>query len=225
MKITMRYGVDAPFWVAILIIIGLVFTLLGMVGSTNGFVLGYGLICLVTGLWMFIYSTTIKIAHREVILNLAQVKAGDELLDVGTGRGLLAISASQRGCKVTATDIWSKWDLGGNGKAKLQANIVAENVAAIDIVDADARELPFSDGSFDVVVSNFVVHNIQSVEGRRKAILEMWRVLSPNGRLVISDFSKTSEYIQILNTVSNCVEIKQYFYTFPFSKAIVVQKI
>ncbi|MBE7105448.1 class I SAM-dependent methyltransferase [Bacillus cereus] len=225
MKITMRYGVDAPFWVAFLIIIGMVFTLLGVFGSVNGLVLGYGLICLVTGLWMFTYSTTIKIAHREVILSLAQAKSGDELLDVGTGRGLLAISASQRGCRVTATDVWSKWDLGGNGKDKLQANMVAESVAEIDIVDADARELPFSDGSFDVVVSNFVVHNIKSVEGRRKAILEMWRVLSPNGRLVISDFSKTAEYIQILNSVSNRIEIKQFFYTFPFSKAVVVQKI
>jgi len=87
-KITMRYGVDAPFWVAFLIILGLVFTLLGVFGSVNGFVLSYGLICLVTGLRMFIYSTTIKIAHREVILSLAQAKSGDELLDVGTGRGL-----------------------------------------------------------------------------------------------------------------------------------------
>lgn len=225
MKMTMRYGIDAPFWVAFLIMIGLVFTLLGVFRSINGFVLGYGLICLVTGLWMFTYSTIIKIAHREVILSLAQAKSGDELLDVGTGRGLLAISASQRGCKVTTTDVWSKWDLGGNGKAKLRANMIAESVAGIDIVDADARELPFSDGSFDVVVSNFVVHNIKSVEGRRKAILEMWRVLSPNGRLVISDFSKTAEYIQILNSVSNRVEIKQFFYTFPFSKAVVVQKI
>ncbi|MFE3575875.1 class I SAM-dependent methyltransferase [Lysinibacillus sp. NPDC059133] len=40
-------------------------------------------------------------------------------------------------------------------------------MAEIDIVDADARELPFSDGSFDVVVSNFVVHNIKSEEGMR----------------------------------------------------------
>jgi len=98
-------------------------------------------------------------------------------------------------------------------------------VKEIDIMDADARELPFSDESFDIVVSNFVVHNIKNVEGRRKAILEMWRVLRPNGRIVISDFSKTSEYIQILNSVSNRVEVKQFLYTFPFSKAVVVQKI
>ncbi|MGE7997606.1 hypothetical protein ACQKOF_02785 [Lysinibacillus sp. NPDC093190] len=53
----------------------------------------------------------------------------------------------------------------------------------------------------------------------------MWRVLSTNGRLVISDFSKIAEYNQILNSVSNRVEIKKFFYTFPFSKAVVVQKI
>ncbi|MFB7158250.1 class I SAM-dependent methyltransferase [Lysinibacillus sp. NPDC056232] len=97
-------------------------------------------------------------------------------------------------------------------------------MAEIDIVDADARELPFSDGSFNVVVSNFVVHNIKSEEGRRKAILEMWRVLSPNGRLVISDFSKTAEYIQILNSVSNRVEIKQFFIHFRFQKLLLCKR-
>lgn len=226
MKFTMRYGVDAPFWVAFLIIVGLIFTLANVFGvAINVYGLSYGLICLLTGLWMFIYSTMIKIKQRDVILNLVEAKTGDELLDVGTGRGLLAISAALRGCQVTASDVWSQWDLGGNGKSKLQANMVAENVEQIDIVDADVRDLPFSDGSFDVVVSNFVVHNIKSVEGRRKAILEMWRVLRPNGRLVIADFSKTTEYIELLNSVSNHVEIKRYFYTFPFSKAVVAQKI
>lgn len=222
----MRYGIDAPFWVAFLIIVGLVFTLANVFGSvTNVYGLSYGLICLAIGLWMFVYSTMIKIRHRDVILNFAHAKSGDKLLDVGTGRGLLAVSAAQRGCQVTAIDTWSKWDLGGNGKAKLQANIVAEGVSQIDIINADARDIPFSDGSFDLVVSNFVVHNIKSVEGRRKAIHEMWRVLRPNGRLVISDFSKTSEYTQILNLVSDHVELKRFYYTFPFSKAVIARKV
>jgi len=34
---------------------------------------------------------------------------------------------------VTAADIWLKWDLGENGKAKLQANMVSESVAAMKI--------------------------------------------------------------------------------------------
>lgn len=225
MKFTMRYGIDAPFWVTFLIIVGLVFTLANVLGTvTNVYGLSYGLICLVTGLWMFVYSTMIKIVHRDVILNLAHAKPDDELLDVGTGRGLLAISAAQRGCKVTAIDTWSKWDLGGNGKAKLETNIAAEGVSDIDITDADARELPFSDGSFHLVVSNFVIHNIKSVEGRKRAIYEMWRVLRPDGRVVISDFSKTNEYIQLLNSVFEQVETRRFFYTFLFSRVIVAQK-
>lgn len=224
MRFTMRYGIDAPFWVSFLIIVGFTFTLLGAFSLVNPFVLGYGLICLVIGLWMFFYSTIIKIAHREVILNFAQVKSGDKLLDVGTGRGLIAISAAKRGCNVTAIDPWSKWDLGGNRKSALQSNIKAEGILDIEIKEADAQDIPFSNRSFDVVVSNFVIHNIKDKKERAKAIQEMWRVLRPNGKLVISDISKTFEVIPTLNAVSNKIETKQFFYTFPFSKTIIVYK-
>ncbi|MCY0895632.1 MAG: transposase [Alicyclobacillaceae bacterium] len=100
----------------------------------------------------------------------------------------------------------------------------AEGVQQIDIVDGDARTLPFPDGSFDVVVSNFVVHNIKNPSERAKAIYEMWRVLRPDGRLVISDIIRTSEYVRILDMLTDNVETIRLFYTFPFSRVIVAHK-
>jgi len=224
-KFSTRYGIDAPFWVAFLIIIGLLFTIPNIIGIANNvYGLIYGIICLFIGLWMFIYSTVIKLFHSDVMLELAKAKHGDELLDVGTGRGLLAISAAKRGCQVTATDIWSKWDLGGNEKTKLQSNMLMEGVSQVDILNADVRELPFQDENFDVVVSNFVIHNIKGAKERQKAVLEMWRVLRPNGTLVISDISKTTEYATVLKATSSEVKVKRFLYTFPFSKAVIVQK-
>src|SRR5699024_147053 len=224
MKFTMRYGIDAPFWVFSLMIVGFVFTLLGVLKFVHPFVLGYGLICLVIGLWMFFYSTIIKVAHREVILNFAQVKAEDELLDVGTGRGLIAIGAAKRACKVTAIDYWSKWDLAGNSRAALQANIEAENVENIKFLEADARDIPYADESFDVVISNFVLHNIKNKKERGKVIQEMWRVLRSNGKLVISDIGKTTASIQTLEELSHKIEKKRFYYTFPFSRTIIIHK-
>ncbi|GIM46655.1 type 11 methyltransferase [Collibacillus ludicampi] len=225
MKFTFRYGIDAPFWVIFLIVLGaggFIVSMTGLPQSIGGLV--FGLYMLVTGLWMFLYSTVIKIMHRHVILNLAQAHAGDKVLDVGTGRGLLAIAAANMGCKVTAIDKWSQWDLAGNGRDALLKNARDEGVPHIEVVDGDVQELPFADECFDVVVSNFVIHNIKSAGGRARAIQEMWRVLRPNGHLVISDISRTQEYVQILSGLTDHITTERFFYTFPFSRVVVAQK-
>jgi arsenite methyltransferase len=225
-KFTLKYGIDAPFWVFLLLISG---TVMITVSNTFGFVKTLGLFLggcgnVIIGLWMLLYSTIIKIKHRDVILDLAHTKKGHKLLDVGTGRGLLAISAAKRGCEVTAIDKWSIWDLAGNGRSALEKNMIEEGVSSIIVVDGDVRKLPFPQQTFDIVVSNFVIHNISSYEDRRKAIWEMWRVLKTNGRLVISDIAKTKEYFSILQTLSNDVSVHSFYYTFPFSKVIVARK-
>ncbi|WP_027410575.1 class I SAM-dependent methyltransferase [Anoxybacteroides tepidamans] len=225
MRFTFRYGIDAPFWVGFFIVIGLGFSLVSLQGlpkSMGGLIFGFYM--LLTGLWMFLYSTVIKLKHRYVILKLAQVRAGDQVLDVGTGRGLLAIAAAQLGCKVTAIDRWSQWDLSGNGKEAFKKNAKREEAADIEIVDGDARQLPFAAESFDAVVSNFVIHNIKGAADREQAVREMWRVLRPDGRLVISDIKRVQEYVKILTPLAAHVETKRVFYTFPFSRIVVAYK-
>ncbi|MDI3328087.1 MAG: class I SAM-dependent methyltransferase [Alicyclobacillaceae bacterium] len=225
MKFTFRYGIDAPFWVIFMILMGTGFSVVSLPGLPQSiFGLIFGLYFLAIGLWMFFYSTVIKINHRYVILSLAQAQPGERLLDVGTGRGLLAIAAAKMGCKVTAIDRWSHWDLSGNGREALEKNARDEGVSSIEILDGDARELPFSNESFDIVVSNFVVHNIKGAENRARAVREMWRVLRPNGRLVISDISRTSEYVRILSTLTDDIETKRFYSTFPFSRVVVAYK-
>ncbi|BDG35560.1 class I SAM-dependent methyltransferase [Saccharococcus caldoxylosilyticus] len=218
---TFRYGIDAPFWVGALIVAGFVFSLISITGlpqSIGGLIFGLFLLCM--GLWMFFYSTVIKIKHRYVILRLAEVQAGEEVLDVGTERGLLAIATAKLGCNVTAIDHWSQWDISSNGREAFFKNVEIEKAPPMELIDGDARELPFADERFDAVVSNFVIHNIKGAKGREQAVREMWRVFRPNGRLV-TNMQRVSEYTKILTPLANRIETRKVFYTFPFSEIVV----
>jgi ubiquinone/menaquinone biosynthesis C-methylase UbiE len=68
-------------------------------------------------------------------------------------------------------------------------NAEAENVAArVRVERGDVRQSPFADASFDLVLSNFVVHEVGTAAEREAMIREMVRVLKPGGRLALVDF-------------------------------------
>ena len=65
---------------------------------------------------------------------------------------------------------------------------------------------------------------MKGAKSREQAVQEMWRVLRPNGRLVISDMQRVSEYIEILTPLANRIETRKVLYTFPFSEIVVAYK-
>ena len=76
-----------------------------------------------------------------------------------------------------------------------QRNALAEGVAdRVELHTGDLRALPFEDNGFDVVLSNFAIHNISGRAGREKAISEAVRVLRPGGRLLIVDVRATRQH-------------------------------
>ena len=117
--------------------------------------------------------------------------AGDEhVLDVGCGRGAVLMLAARRvpAGRAVGVDVWRRRDQSGNSRAAAQRNAVAEGVRdRVEILDADARDLPFASASFDVVVSSLAISNIEDAAGRAQALSEAARVLRPGGRLRIVD--------------------------------------
>jgi SAM-dependent methyltransferase len=114
------------------------------------------------------------------LVDLAQIGAGDRVLDAGAGIGGTArLIAAERGARVTAVDIApeycdvAEWlnDAVGLGER-------------IEVRNADVTELPFDDASFDVVVSQHVQMNIAD---KRRLYAEARRVLVPGGRLALWD--------------------------------------
>src|SRR5690349_22318246 len=94
-----------------------------------------------------VIGTTLQIVG-ESLAEAVDVRAGERVLDVAAGNGNATLAAARRFAEVTSTDYVGA--LLDKGKARAQAE-------GLQVVfrEADAEDLPFDDGSFDVVLSTF----------------------------------------------------------------------
>ena len=109
------------------------------------------------------------------------VRAGSSVLELGCGAGMLAL-LKRKGVTLTGVDLSS------------ECAIAARRNGYDTTLSAELSNLPFADDSFDVIVSNFAIHNISGRTGREKAVSEAVRVLRPGGRLLIVDVRGTRHH-------------------------------
>jgi arsenite methyltransferase len=206
------YGIDAPSVVRNMLVIGVV-VLAGAVlippfhvGSAyiepRGFWIT-GVSFLFFGGLMLLYSLRGKFRHRDRMLALAKLRGDEDVLDVGTGRGLLLVGAAKKLVTGHAVglDIWKTSDLSGNAREKTQAVLAQEGVAdRCRLLERPAQDSGLPDASFDVIVSNLCLHNISSREERDAACREIARMLKPGGVAIISDFKNTGQYAKAFQT-------------------------
>jgi ubiquinone/menaquinone biosynthesis C-methylase UbiE len=112
-----------------------------------------------------------------VVADAARVAPGDRVLDVACGTGALTLAAAERvGRSGAVTGLDPNPDMLAVARAK---------PAAIDWRQGRAEDLPFSDASFDAVVSQF---GLMFFDDPARAFAEMHRVLAPGGRLAVAVF-------------------------------------
>jgi demethylmenaquinone methyltransferase/2-methoxy-6-polyprenyl-1,4-benzoquinol methylase len=117
------------------------------------------------------------IRWRKQVIQLARLGNNARLLDLGTGTGDLAREAATQfpRAKVIAADF------------TLEMMRVGQKRGPLDFSSADALRLPFTDSSFDAVISGFLMRNVIDLQ---KAIQEQHRVLKKGGRIVILDTTR-----------------------------------
>jgi ubiquinone/menaquinone biosynthesis C-methylase UbiE len=105
-----------------------------------------------------------------------------DLLDLGTGTGVLAVGALERwpGARVTGIDPSSKMLEAAKDEARRRSPSSMDG--RLRLLTASAEKLPLPDQSFDVAVSSFV---LQLVSSRAGALREVFRVLRPGGRFAL----------------------------------------
>jgi cyclopropane fatty-acyl-phospholipid synthase-like methyltransferase len=131
------------------------------------------------------------------LLDQLQLQGDERILDLGCGRGAVLLLAAQRLTtgRAIGVDLWRRGDQSGNAAEATRRNAIAEGVAdRVELHTTDMTSLPFPPNSFDLVVSNVAIHNINGRSGRERAIEEAVRVLRPGGRLLIADLWATGLY-------------------------------
>jgi ubiquinone/menaquinone biosynthesis C-methylase UbiE len=110
--------------------------------------------------------------------------AGHRILDVGTGTGILALQAADRGLPVVGFDLHPKMLAQTHKKAVKASKKNPKVTEQLRLCQGDATILPFREGAFDVVMSGFMLVHL-SREQRIAAVREMRRVLRPQGQVVL----------------------------------------
>ena len=128
---------------------------------------------------------------REITVDLAQVKPGDCVLEVGCGTGTLTLAAKRRAGSTGAAfgiDQIPGMVAASQRKAAQASEQITFQIGSID-------NIPFPDNRFDVVMCSFMIFHM-SEETRRKGIAEIQRVLKPGGRLLVLDMAAPAQPVQ-----------------------------
>lgn len=122
---------------------------------------------------------------KRLALTLANIRAGEQVLDLAGGTGDLAANHIVRvgpAGSVILADINAS--MLARGRARLEDRGLLGNVR---YVQADAEKLPFADNQLDCITIGFGLRNVTNIDA---ALASMTRVLKPGGRVLILEFSK-----------------------------------
>ena len=128
-----------------------------------------------------VVGTTLQIVG-ESLCEALDLRAGERVLDVAAGNGNATLAAARRWCDVDSTDYVPTLLERGRTRASAEG-------LQVQFKHADAENLPYTDHSFDVVMSTF---GVMFTPDQDKAAAELARACKPGGRIGLANWTPAS---------------------------------
>jgi len=141
-----------------------------------------------------IIGTTLQIVG-ESLAEAADVRAGERVLDVAAGNGNASLAAARRFARVTSTDYVPHLLEKGAARARAEGVDISFEVA-------DAENLPFADGAFDVVLSTF---GVMFTPEHTRSAQELLRVTRSGGRIGLANWTPEGFLGELFGVVGSFV--------------------
>ncbi len=134
---------------------------------------------------------------RRQTIQQAAITSGETILDIGCGTGTLTLLA-----KTEAGDHGQVYGMDASPEMIAFARQKAlQQQQAVDFQTGVIEALPFSDGTFDVVLSSLMFHHLPP-DLKQRGLIEIHRVLKPGGRLIVVDMKRPSTLLQRLGILA-----------------------
>jgi SAM-dependent methyltransferase len=141
-----------------------------------------------------VVGTTLQIVG-ENLAEAADIRAGEQVLDVAAGNGNATLAAARRFARVTSTDYVP---------ALLEKGAARARAEGLDVTfqTADAEALPFGDGTFDAALSTFGVMFAPDAE---RSSAELVRVVRSGGRIGLASWTPSGFLGDLFKTIGKHV--------------------
>ena len=124
------------------------------------------------------------VRYKNLLIEQADIRAGQSVLDLGCGTGTLAIMVKQKHPSAEVSGLDADPDM-----LKVAQYKSSQIKAPVKFDVGFTNNLPYPNESFDRVLSSIMIHHLKTPD-KKKTAQEVFRVLKPGGQLHIVDFGK-----------------------------------
>jgi demethylmenaquinone methyltransferase/2-methoxy-6-polyprenyl-1,4-benzoquinol methylase len=158
-----------------------------------------------------VYEVWARLAEsrpRKRVLELIDVRDGEDILEVATGTGVQLVELARRNPKGTTVGV----ELAPGMLEETRKRLAKAGLDRVKVHEGSALELPFPDSSFDLLVNGYML-DLLPRDDIPRALAEFKRVLRPGGRLVLSNMTVGEArrhrvwdalYARGINLTANC---------------------